>query len=238
MMALERRVLGRDARLTGKLRVTMPAILATELLMPDLTVFTARYPDIELEVLVSYEPVNLAKREADVAIRLTNTPPAHLIGHRLFRFANAAYTSLHYWEHHDVAEMTWIGWNDATPHPPWIKTTPFPSIPVRRRLNDPTLQLDAVRAGMGIGWLPCFVADQDPHLRRLAPGTPTLGRWLCLLTHENLQSSARVQVFIAFMVKAFGTHRALIEGRCPLHTPVAPKGGAGEKKGKSHYSAT
>jgi hypothetical protein len=41
-----------------------------------------------------------------------------------------------------------------------------------------------------------------------------------------------VQAFIAFMAKAISTHRALIEGRCPFHTPVAPKGYAGEKGGK------
>lgn len=237
MMALERRVLGQDARLTGELRVTMPAILATKLLMSDLTAFTTCYPDIELEVLVSCEPLNLTKREADVAIRIAHTPPDNLIARRLFRSTNAAYTSLDYWERHNIDEMTWIGWDDATPHPPWLKNTPFPHLPVRRRLNDPALQLEAVRAGMGVGWLQCFVADQDPSLRRLAPGAPTWGRWLWLLTHEDLRNTARVQAFISFMAKAISAHRALIEGNCPFYTPVAPKGYVVEKEGKSNGPA-
>jgi DNA-binding transcriptional LysR family regulator len=73
--ALERRIVGRDASLSGVLRVTMAHPLATHLLAPDLAAFLEKYPGIELEVAVSYQHFDLTKREADVAIRLTNNPP-------------------------------------------------------------------------------------------------------------------------------------------------------------------
>ena len=67
---LATRVFGRDQSIRGLLRVTLAPTLATHLLMPDFADFARLYPEIEMEVLSSYEPVNLTNREADVAIRV------------------------------------------------------------------------------------------------------------------------------------------------------------------------
>lgn len=67
---LEARLLGRDQRLHGPLRITLPPVLATHLLMPDLAAFVAQHPDVEVELSPAHEPVNLTNREADVAVRV------------------------------------------------------------------------------------------------------------------------------------------------------------------------
>jgi DNA-binding transcriptional LysR family regulator len=240
IQALERRVLGQDSRLTGELRVTMPDILATRLLMPSLASFTQTYANIELEVIVSDEQLNLTKREADVAIRMTNNPPEHLVGRRLLRHASTAYASSDYLTQHqvrtdltdvtdltDLADLTglnWIGWEDMIPYPRWVKDSPFPAIPVRHRFNNGMLQLAAIKAGMGIGMLSCFIGDREPALRRLPPGTPQLGREIWILTHADLRNTTRVRTFMDYMATAILAQRDLIEGRCPAHeTACAPR---------------
>ncbi|MDJ0593813.1 MAG: hypothetical protein QNJ72_28180 [Pleurocapsa sp. MO_226.B13] len=49
--------------------------------------FADKYPDIELELIISYELLNLSKREADVAIRACFHPPEHLVGKQVIRCA-------------------------------------------------------------------------------------------------------------------------------------------------------
>lgn len=219
IQALERRVLGQDTRLTGELRVTMPDVLATQLLMPDLATFTRTYPDISLEVIVSDEQLNLTKREADVAIRMTNNPPEHLVGRYLLQHATAAYASADYLAQHNLngapALLNWIGWDDMVPRPQWVKDSPLPQVPVRHRLNNAILQLAAIKADMGIGILPCFIGDTEPALRRLPPGQAQLGRSIWILTHADLRHTARVRTFMDFMATAVLAHRELIEGRSP-----------------------
>jgi len=57
---LETRVFGRDQSERGLMRVTLAAPLATHLLMPDFGEFARRYPEVEMEIVPSDEPMNLA----------------------------------------------------------------------------------------------------------------------------------------------------------------------------------
>ena len=97
---------GRDARLSGPLRVTMPDSLAQKLLMPDIVGFSDRHPEIEIELVITYAFADLSKREADVAIRMNNDPPGHLVGRRIVRQAKAIYASRDYLARHDDAAST------------------------------------------------------------------------------------------------------------------------------------
>jgi len=212
ILALERRLVGQDTRLTGELRVTMPDLLAMKLLVPDLATFTQTYPGIGLEINVSSEHLDLTKREADVAIRLTDNVPEHLVGQRLLQQATAAYASTTYLAQHDLADdpasLTWLGWDDLMTYPKWVKESNFPTVPVRHRLNNAVLQLEAVKVGLGIGVLPCFIGDQESSLRRLPPGKPKLGKHIWLLTHPDLSNTTRVQTFLDFMAGAITSKRA------------------------------
>ena len=45
--------------------------------------FSSRYPDVGLTVCSSYDELSLRRREADVALRLSDAPAEHLVGRRL-----------------------------------------------------------------------------------------------------------------------------------------------------------
>lgn len=216
---LQRRVRGQDARLRGDLRVTMPDLLAANLLMPDLVAFCEQYPEIDLEVAISYTPFDLVRRQADVAIRITRDPPERLVGRKVITFARAAYASRDYIARHDPQHApqaaTWIGWDDSTRHPRWVRATAVPQAPVRGRMNNAMVQLAACKAGMGLAMLPCFMGDSEPDLARVPPGEPEPAWDIWLLTHEDLRATARVRAFMDAMAAAFHRHRDLLEGRRP-----------------------
>ncbi|MBI3452433.1 MAG: LysR family transcriptional regulator [Rhodospirillales bacterium] len=234
--ALDRRVVGRDARLTGLVRVTMPGALATLLLIPDLARFTEAYPDIEIELDASYKVADLSRREADVAIRLTNDPPDRLVGRRLLKFAKAIYASHTYLARRarvgEPPSFSWISWDDPSSGPQWAQNSPYPKAPIRHRVGDPAALLAAVKADMGIAMLPCFMGDAEPSLRRLAAADPVHGRDLWLLTHEDLRRTARIRKFLDFMADAILRHRDLLEGRRPQPEtmPARPAAGSAAPK--------
>ncbi len=211
-----RRVLGRDTRLSGRLRVTLSGVFARRLLMPDLKAFQDAHPDVELEVETSYAMADLSRREADVAIRCSNSPPEDLVGHRLMHHASAAYASLEYLAEHDPvnspADCRWIGRADDA-NPVWVKESAYPDVPVHGIMSDPEVQLEACKAGMGIAKLGCFVADREPDLRRLPPGEPDGRMQIWILTHPDLKNTLRVRSFMKFLARVMGRRRDLLEGR-------------------------
>lgn len=215
MDAANRRLAGRDTRLSGVLRVTLPDSLAQCLLMPDIVAFGAAHPAIELDLRVSSSMADLTRREADVAIRLSNDPPGHLVGRRLLRYARAIYASNDYVAARTAGAYAWIGWDDPVPDPQWVREGSYPRVPARNRLANTMVQFAAAKAGMGIALLPCYMADVEPTLRRLPPATPMPDRDVWLLTHEDLRHTARVRRFLDVMAAAILDKRDLMEGRCP-----------------------
>lgn len=199
---------------SGELRITAPVDLATDLLMPPLARFAERYPAIRLDLVVTPEPLNLSRRDADVALRATSAPPTNLVGRRLSGLAWAIYGRA------DQADLT-------PPSRRWVAPSPnvgdgrFAAIvaerageePVALRLNTVTGLREAVRAGLGIGPVPCFLGDACPDLRRLGGIEPDLATDLWLLTHPDLRQAMRVRVFMDFMAEAIAPLRPALEGR-------------------------
>ena len=215
---IERHILGKDKRLTGNIRLTMPDGLIN-LLMPDLVAFMNQYPEVEIELIVSYEMFNITKREADIAIRITENPPEHLIGHKLIRYACSTYASLEYFDRYDPINnrdrVKWIGWDETISYPEWVRKSDFPNAAIRGRFNNSLAQLAAVKAGLGIAKLPCPIADTEPSLRRVSPGIAEPCQDIWILTHKDLASSARIKAFMSFIRAAFEAKKDLFEGRCP-----------------------
>ena len=135
----ERRLVGQDGRLRGEIKVTMPDALATHLLMPDLATFATTYPEIELEVIFSYDALDLEHREADVAIRFVppgRSPPDNLLGRRLAGVAQSVYATPDYLRRHDLGAdpptACWIGWADHAPVSALGAREPVPEHPGAR----------------------------------------------------------------------------------------------------------
>ncbi len=219
LLTAERQLQGRDAQLTGEIRLTTSNIIATHLIMDDLVEFTRQYPDIDLNVLISYDLFNLSRREADVAVRmlrLGSSPPEDLVGRKLVTIKSCYYASEAYLAEIDPrsADSTarWIGWDDIERFPAWVKASPFPNLPVYGRLNDVMLQAEAARCGMGLTVLPCFFGDSVEGLRRIPHCEPYLSYDLWMLSHPDLRDAARMRTFRAFAADVIDRKRTLLAG--------------------------
>jgi DNA-binding transcriptional LysR family regulator len=192
--------------------------------MPDISAFTAMYPGIQLELAFSNENFNLHKREADVAIRITDNPPDYLIGRRVLQPSKGVYASRDYLKNKNPLlypdKMQWVGWEEHDGQQSWQKASQFSTSPIMHVADDIIAQLEAVKNGMGIAMLPCFIADPVQNLERLEIMSmkESCGS-LWILTHEDLRATARVRAFIDFMLEAFNQHRDLLQGRCYIPKP-------------------
>lgn len=206
-------LLGKDTNLVGPLRITAINNMASTVLMPLFADFSKQHPQVDLHIIVSNEDASLSQREADIAIRLTNSPTDTLIGKRLVTVASTIYGSREYLKRHrqQGGEPKWIGVNCCVFHKTWTKqhcgdqSFEFYS-------DDTLLTLSAIRAGLGVSFLPCFMGDSDPQLERYSDPDPEHNLGLWILLHPDLKRTARVLAFRDHMIKSIDQKRELFEG--------------------------
>lgn len=70
--AFQRHVMSGGKELSGKLRVTCPEWVASRLLAPMIEAFQAKYPELHVDLIMTDRRLDLAKGEAEVAVRLAS----------------------------------------------------------------------------------------------------------------------------------------------------------------------
>jgi DNA-binding transcriptional LysR family regulator len=223
MTALARRVEGRDLRLSGPIRVTLPDPLLPSLL-PIFKRFGEKYPEIDLTVAVGIEYVDLAHRQADVALRIASAPPPDLIGRRVADVACAIYGSEAYLSGRparNLERLDWVGWpaGSSMAFAQWMRER-VPKARIAVRMDGSWAIRDAVDAGMGVALLPCAIGDLRPGWRRIRL-VPEIKVPLWILTHADLRATARVRALRDELWEAIGAERDLYEGRRPSSRRMA-----------------
>ena len=207
--AAELRVLGQDLRPSGHVRVAVAGIVADHLLPPILSQFAAAFPEVDIELVSSRDHVSLARREADVAIRVTDVVPDWLVGRRLASIGFKIYTLKRRGLRQalrDPSELTaqkrWIGFERDVhdlKFDRWLHAR-VPASSVTLRVDNFSHALTMVRAGLGIALLPSFLELTCADLQPLTPGIAELQTPLWLVTHQELRNTTRVKV----LMQAFG----------------------------------
>lgn len=207
--AVERRLMGRDARLSGTLRVTTTDTLLMGMLSDELAGFQRIYPHIVLEVEVSNRTYDLSRRDADVAIRPTSAPPETLIGRQVGQIAQAVYVSRCHRE-----TSGWVGPDPHLGYPVLERWMARQGVDAqcRYRVDSMLGMLAGVRSGMGRGVLPCYLADMADDLVRVSEPLPELQTELWLLTHPDLRNTARVQALFAYLSGSLKARQASLLG--------------------------
>jgi DNA-binding transcriptional LysR family regulator len=246
VLDVERRVVGRDLAPSGTLRVTTTDSLLAGLLTPILKDFRAEHPNIALEAVVSDQVHSLSRREADVAVRPSNTPPETLVGRRLGRIAQAVYAPRAM-----MAEAGMVPEPEPEPEPepdgtPAPALTRFPWIGPDESMGYAALTrwmtrhglgeacgyrvgsvfgiFSAVRAGAGLAVLPCYLGEGEARLVRVSAPLPDLATDLWWLTHPDLRATARIRLFSDFVAAAVG--RRVLD---PWHDETTSPDGPGRK---------
>jgi DNA-binding transcriptional LysR family regulator len=215
-----RKLAGQAVSPAGELRVTTNDSLLVYLLSPIFARFTKAYPDMRLDIVLANQALNLSRRDADVAIRATDSPPETLVGRRIATIAWAAYGLRADFpdgppvDLRQVYDRPWVTLGDNLSS---VKVARFARDHIEPerlvyKVNTVLGLTDAVENGIGVGHLPCFIADSRPALLRLSPPEPDYAAGLWLLTHPDLRQSARVRVFLDFVAAEIVKQRRAIEG--------------------------
>ncbi|MEQ8304920.1 MAG: LysR family transcriptional regulator [Hoeflea sp.] len=216
LLAFEAASAGQSDAPSGELRVTAIANMASTVLMPLFAGFSTAYPNIDLRIEVTNDSVRLAERDADVALRQTNAPGETLIGTRLTTVASAVYASAEYAAAQrggDIPEK-WIGVDCCEYHRTWTRQA-RPEADHSFCVDDTSLTIAAIRGGLGVGYLPCFMGDSAPDLVRFREPEQQHDLGLWLLYHRDLRSTRRVTLFRQYMQRKITGISALFEGTGP-----------------------
>ncbi|MCB9524710.1 MAG: LysR family transcriptional regulator [Myxococcales bacterium] len=209
VLALEGRVQGRDVRLQGPLRVSTMDLLARRY-VGQLQGFLTRYPGVALTLTTTDDEVSLTRRHADVALRLTNSPPPYAIGRRVDEVAFAAYgrrdlVAAHGGPDAPWAALPWLSWDERGPAAQWLdgwlaQNAPGARVALRIDLNSAGI-VHAVQAGLGVHFLPLHEGDAQPDLVRVGRVLDEFTRGVWLLTLDELRHTPRVRAFMDHMAE-------------------------------------
>jgi DNA-binding transcriptional LysR family regulator len=213
---LERRLLGRDLRPSGTVRITTTDTLMYGMVGPVLKALRARHPEIALEFIVANEFLSLSKRDADVAIRPSRDAPENLVGRRVGDIATAVSRArtMAPVSAGEFGAANWVVPDDSLSQSPiakWLAARGFD----RRaalRANSLVAVREGALAGLGLAVLPCYVGDPAGLVRVGAP-IAELASALWLLTHPDLRRTARIRAVLDGLAELLRPLRPLLAGR-------------------------
>jgi DNA-binding transcriptional LysR family regulator len=223
VQAFERRLAASDTGLTGSIKVTCPEAIGVRLLhSPLIAKFNERYPSLRVEFIISDKLLDLAKGEADIAIRATAPFDETLFGRKIADTLWGIYASAAYIARAgtimDVADIARhsVALFDIEQHvtKAWLQSV-APAARVAARCNSMTALLSAAKSGVGLAALPMTIGDSEPDLVRVLGPIPGLTTNFYLLIHQDMKTTPRVRVLFDFFIEELDKVRPILAGESP-----------------------
>ncbi|MDH3624251.1 MAG: LysR family transcriptional regulator [Myxococcales bacterium] len=207
-LGVERDVAGEDQKLEGVVKLTATEMLTTRFIAPHLRRFRERYPQVQLDLNCTNLDVNLARREADIALRLARPTQEDLIIKRLSFIHLGLYASRDYVDRFGLPKDSLAGHQMilfASRRPfrrenDWVEAR-MDGAHVALRSDSVSAMYAATTAGTGIALLPCLVADHDRQLVRIPVEGGPEPRQIWQAVHKDLRDSARIRAVLDFLGK-------------------------------------
>ncbi|HEY9010434.1 MAG TPA: LysR family transcriptional regulator [Devosia sp.] len=199
---------------TGPLLVNTTVGIGSTWLSSRVHEFLMLYPDIQIEIKLNDAELDLAMREADVAIRLHRPNQSEMIQRKLFTVHNHFYASKDYLAQHgepkSVEELDnhrIISFGEPVPSYlgdiNYLERIGRPDSSPRRaamKVNAIYGMMQAARAGIGIAMLPDYVTENEDNLMRVLSGIELPAYEAYFVYPPALKNSKRVGVFRDFLV--------------------------------------
>lgn len=220
--AVARQVASYHADLSGSIRLTCPEPIVARLhdsgLLQD---FHDRYPSLRVELVMSDRYLDLAKGEADIALRSGDPADEGLLGRKVGDSIWAVYASQGYVQkfgrpqsiedlnHHTMVAYDGMLANHRAAR--WIASV-APNARVGTRNTSVLGVLHAVKSGIGLAPLPTTIASMHDDLVQILPPVAELSRGWYLLTHPDQRKTPRISAFVDFIVENLDRLRPVLMG--------------------------
>ena len=216
--AASARIRDSEEEVFGELRVTTTTGFGTLWLAPRLPALYEKYPDLNIDLMLEERVLDLPMREADVAIRMKEPSQADLIRKRLMSVRMRLYATQAYLDAAGVPQVI----SDLSNHrlisqsPSSFQVAAGATLvsqiladasPKSLHMNNYFGVLQGILAGIGIGVLPDYVAEENDKLIRVLPDIESGEVPVFLAYPEELRQSKRVMAFRDFVQEEIMAHR-------------------------------
>jgi DNA-binding transcriptional LysR family regulator len=204
VLAFERQARG-DETAHGVVRIAVPPSAGRLLFAPRLAELLRDQKNLEYEILGSSVVANLARREADLAVRMVRPDQSGLIVRKLVDLRYAVYAAKGYtdrvpkenWEFCADGRNTFGDYQQG-----WVWDTLERELPVRVKADDTQTVQAFVATGHGLGLLPRYMADEDDRLEVVADDSlAELSKPVWLVVHPDMRRSPGVRMVMDALIK-------------------------------------
>ncbi|MCA9640011.1 MAG: LysR family transcriptional regulator [Polyangiaceae bacterium] len=205
----ERRLTGADTRLKGSVRVSVTEMLATRFIASHLRTFHTKHPGITLELSCTQRSVNLTRREADVALRLSRPKEDNVITKRIAQIDLSLYAAGVYSLDCGIPEdaekslkghrvLMFADSRAFNVENQWLEER-LDGATIAFRSDSVSSIYAAASCGLGIALLPRSVAERDSTLVRIRTETSPTPREVWQTIHADMRNNARVRAVTEFL---------------------------------------
>lgn len=194
--AIERLAAGKRTAISGEVTLSAPPGLGAAMLGLPLAKLRVEHPGLMLQIIAETRQAALERREADLAIRITNSMDCALTSTRLGEVTFRPYAHPAYVAATPEAEWTFIGYDASMDNAPQqlAMNRVARGRQIALRTNSLALQVSLVREGSGVAMLPEFLVAGQPFV---AVEEYTIRRSVWLVTHPDMVGSGAVQAVAA-----------------------------------------
>jgi DNA-binding transcriptional LysR family regulator len=219
--AFARHLRSTDQAPTDVVRVTGAEGMAPHFVTPIVAEFEAAHPGLKVELIMTDRYLDLAKGEADIAVRANSPGAGPLVCRKIGDAPWTVYASLGYIERHgrpdtlaDLGRHSVIGFGGemANSHAGlWLRAT-APGAEVAAQGNTMLGIVAAVKSGAGVAPLPMMLAEPEDELEGLFDPISDINSQIYLVTHQDLRNSTRVRAFFDFVFEHADRYRGFLRG--------------------------
>ncbi|KWX21605.1 MULTISPECIES: LysR family transcriptional regulator [Mycolicibacterium] len=216
LLAAQEECLTAGPSISGRVRVIAPDGFGTYMLLPGLGELRRQHPALVVEIVTANRHESLTPREFDLAVTIERPQARAVDVHKLTDFTLAFYASPEYLAAHspittvdDLYDHSLIWYvDDALEHSTFnLLYELLPRAQAQIQTNYIAGHIEAAAAGLGVAFLPTFIGDNSPQVRRLHQIDARVRRSYWMSVPRDLARLARVRLMATFVTKVIAAHK-------------------------------
>ena len=211
----------------GLVRIGVTEALGNFFVSPNLLTLQQQHPNIDVHLLLFSRYVKISRNEADIAIAVERPKSTSMIVSKLCNYKLQLYVHQDYLDHNlkqypqgitldNLAQHKWVTYVDNlifTDQLSYIKELErYLAGELKANFSSTSIisQYFAIKSGLGIGILPCFLADQDKNLIKLHSQDISISRSFWLVTHPESKRLSHVNTVWQYLKQLVVDHADLL----------------------------